>query len=161
MSTLRIEFVEHGIVGTARLYDEESPRTVAALRTSLPFTGPGLHAIRAGREVFTLIPAPSSDPGPENQSVFPIPGDLYLFHQAPGYRPWDVPKKYRADPTTTEYWHIAIWYGRDSIPMSPTGITPANHFGEIIENLTGIAEACERIRFEGVTPISYSMVEPG
>lgn len=157
MALLRIEFPAFKVVGRARLYEEESPRTVAALRSSLPFEGPGLHAIRAGREVFTLIPAPGKDPGPENQSVFPIPGDLYLFHQAPGYRPWDVPKRFRADPTTTEYWHIAIWYGRDSIPMSPTGITPANHFGEIVENLAGIAEASERIRFEGVTPIAYSI----
>jgi hypothetical protein len=28
--------------------------------------GPGIHAMRAGRQVFTLIPAPAADPGEEN-----------------------------------------------------------------------------------------------
>jgi hypothetical protein len=143
----------------ARLYDDFAPKTIEALRGSLPFTGPGLHAIRAGREVFTLIPSPPFDPGAENQSVFPAPGDLYLFHQPEGYRPMDVPKRFRADTATTEYWHIAIWYGRDSLPMTPTGLYPANHFGEIVDGLEDIAEACETIRFEGVQDVSYRILE--
>jgi Protein of unknown function (DUF3830) len=145
----------------ARLYDEYTPKTIEALRSSLPYTGPGIHAIRAGREVFTLIPAPVTDPGAENQSVFPAPGDLYLFHQHEGYRPMDVPKRFRADQTTTEYWHIAIWYGRDSLPMSPTGLYPANHFGEVVDGLPELAEACESIRFDGVRDVMYRILEDG
>ena len=91
--------------------------------------------------------------------MFPAPGDLYLFHQAEGYRPMDLPKRFRADKTTTEYWHIAIWYGRNSLPMTPTGLYPANHFGEIESGLTALAEACERIRFEGVQNVSYAIVD--
>jgi hypothetical protein len=150
-----------GARAIARLYTEYAPKTIEALRTSLPFQGPGIHAIRAGREVFTLIPKPAFDPGAENQSVFPAPGDLYLFHQPEGYRPMDIPKRFRADAQTTEYWHIAIWYGRDSLPMSPTGMTPANHFGEIVEGLEELADACELIRFEGVREVSYRILEAG
>jgi hypothetical protein len=70
----------------------------------------------------------------------------------------DVPARYRAERHTTEYWHIAIWYGRDSLPMTPTGLYPANHFGEIVEGLPGLAEACERIRFEGVRDVTYALL---
>ena len=161
MAGMRIEVPAYGAVAIARLYDEFAPKTIAALRTSLPFTGPGIHAMRAGREVFTLIPAPTTDPGAENQSIFPIPGDLYLFHQPEGYRPMELPAWVRAAKGTTEYWHIAIWYGRDSFPMSPTGIYPGNHFGEIEDGLKGLAEACERIRFEGVKDIRYTIIDAG
>jgi hypothetical protein len=159
MLRLLIEISDFGARAVARLYDDYAPKTIAALRTSLPFRGPGIHAIRSGREVYTLIPKPKLDPGKENQSVFPAPGDLYLFHQPEGYRPMDVPLRFRAEKHTTEYWHIAIWYGRDSLPMTPTGLYPANHFGEIESGLTELAEACERIRFEGVREISYTFVE--
>jgi hypothetical protein len=60
----------YGVVAIARLYDEFAPKTISALRTSLPYSGPGIHAIRAGCEVFTLIPAPAIDPGAENLSIF-------------------------------------------------------------------------------------------
>ncbi len=158
MTHMEIRVPKYGARAIAALYDDHASNTVKALATSLPHTGPGIHAIRAGREVFTLVPAPHFDPGPENQSIFPIPGDLYLFHQAAGYRPIEIPTEFRADKTTTEYWHIAIWYGRDSYPMSPTGVAPANHFGEVIEGLSDLASACERIRFEGVTDVSYRLV---
>jgi hypothetical protein len=156
---MRIEIPAFGAAATARLYTEYTPKTIEALRSSLPFTGPGIHAMRAGREVFTLIPSPAVDPGAENQSVFPAPGDLYLFHQPEGYRPIDLPKHLRAEQHTSEYWHIAIWYGRDSLPMTPTGLYPANHFGEIIEGLDELAVACERIRFEGVQPVTFEIQE--
>ncbi len=157
MTKMEIEIAECGVVALAKLYEEYTPNTIKALATVLPYKGPGIHAIRAGREVFTLIPKPEFDPGEENQSVFPAPGDLYLFHQPKGYRPMDVPVRFRADKATTEYWHIAIWYGRDSLPMSPTGIYPANHFGEIETGLAALAEACERIRFEGVKQIEFRL----
>lgn len=159
MPALEIEIAEFGALARAKLYSEYASRTIEALATSLPYTGPGIHAIRAGREVFTLIPKPRFDPGPENQSVFPAPGDLYLFHQSAGYRPMDIPRHLRAEKNTSEYWHIAIWYGRDSLPMSPTGLYPANHFGEIVSGMEDLAAACERIRFEGVRPISYRLIE--
>jgi hypothetical protein len=159
MTRMEIVVPKYGARALARLYDEWSPKTIAALRSSLPFTGPGIHAMRAGREVFTLIPAPASDPGPENQTVFPVPGDLWLFHQPEGYRPFEIPAHLRAERGTTEYWHIAIWYGRDSFPLSPTGIYPGNHFGEVEEGLLELAEACERIRFEGVTDIAYRILD--
>ena len=48
---------------------------------------------------------------------------------------------HQSGESTTEYWHhIAIWYGRDSFPMSPTGVHPGNHFGEIEEALRQLAE---------------------
>ena len=71
----------------------------------------------------------------------------------------DVPMRYRAEKGTSEYWHIAIWYGRDSLPMSPTGLYPANHFGEIESGMAELAEACERIRFEGVRTVAFSLVD--
>ena len=119
MVKMVIEIPDFGATAVARLYEDFAPQSIRALQTVLPFTGPGIHAMRAGREVFTLIPKPSLDPGAENQSVFPAPGDLYLFHQPAGYRPMDVPLRFRAEKGTTEYWHIAIWYGRDFAANDP------------------------------------------
>lgn len=158
MTKLEITVPELGARAIAQLYDDHAPETIRALATVLPHTGAGIHAIRAGRELFTLIPIPTLHPGPENQSIFPVPGDLYLFIQPKGYRALEIPERYRVAKGTTEYWHIAIWYGRDSIPMSPTGIYPGNHFGEVVEGLPELAEACERIRFEGVRDVSYRLL---
>src|SRR5438034_3344062 len=104
MTRMEIEVPDFRVRAVARLYDEYAPKTIKALATVLPFTGPGIHAIRAGREVFTLIPGPRTDPGEENQSVFPIPGDLYLFHQREGYRPYTTsnqPREWAAEITET------------------------------------------------------------
>jgi hypothetical protein len=158
MVKMVIEIPDFRARAVARLYQDYAPLTIKALEGVLPYTGAGIHAMRAGREVFTLIPAPKLDPGAENQSVFPVPGDLYLFHQPAGYRPMDVPLRFRAEQGTSEYWHIAIWYGRDSLPMSPTGLYPANHFGEIESGLVELAEACERIRFEGVRNVTFRLI---
>src|SRR5687768_416164 len=102
MAKMIIEIPDFGVRAVAKLYQDYAPKTLEALRSVLPFKGPGIHAIRAGREVYTLIPKPKIDPGKENQSVFPAPGDLYLFYQPEGYRPMDVPLRYRAEKDTTE-----------------------------------------------------------
>lgn len=159
MTRMEIEVPDVGTRAVARLYDGYAPKTIRALTTVLTFTGPGIHAIRAGREVFTLLPATCDDPGEENQSVFPILGDLYLFHQHEGFRPIELPIRLRAEKGTIEYSHIVIWYGRDSFPLSPTGVYPDNHFGEIEIGLPELADACERIRFEDIRNISYRMME--
>jgi hypothetical protein len=156
---MEIEVPSFGVRAVATLYDDWSAKTISALKTSLPFSGPAIHAMRAGREVFTLIPKPAEDPGPENQSVFPVPGDLYLFHQPEGYRAFEIPTHLRAEKHTTEYWHIAVWYGRDSFPMTPTGVYPGNHFGEVTEGLDELAVACERIRFEGTQDMSFRLID--
>jgi hypothetical protein len=65
----------------------------------------------------------------------------------------------RRDEGTTEYWHIAHWYGRDSFPIAPTAVYPSNHIGQIEDGLKKLAEACERIRFEGVKDIPYAIMD--
>ena len=159
MAYMEILINEFGARAVAQLYEAHAPKTVKAVASVLPFTGPGIHAMRAGREVYTVIPSPATDPGAENQSVFPIPGDLYLYHQAEGWRAIDVPTRLRAEKDTTEFWHIAIWYGRDSFPISPIGIDPGNHFGEVEEGLPALAEACERIRFEGLQDVTFRLLD--
>jgi hypothetical protein len=156
---MNIEFPSFGLAGVAKLYTDHAPRTVRALHDVLPLQGPAIHAIRAGREVFSHLPPLSSEPGPENQSVFPAPGDLYLFHRSAGHRTLEQPRRLgeRGSPEST--WHIAIWYGRDSLPMTPSGLEPGNHFGEIVDGLDRIAEACERIRFEGVVDVRFALVD--
>jgi hypothetical protein len=73
MTRMRIEIPAFGVVATARLDDEVSrrhrrPPDIAAVH------GPGIHAMRAGREVFTLIPAPHDGPGRREPEHLPDPG---------------------------------------------------------------------------------------
>ncbi len=61
------------VTAVVRLCEDYAPQTVCALQTSLSFTGPGIHAIRVGREGFTVIPTPRFDPRsgePEHRSRF-------------------------------------------------------------------------------------------
>ena len=61
----------------ARLLDDEAPRTAAAVWDALPLGGQVFHGKFARNEIYTLTPAfAEHEPGPENTTVTPIPGDL-------------------------------------------------------------------------------------
>ena len=64
----------------ARLLDDEAPRTCAAVWDALPLSAPVFHGKYARNEIYTLLPAfAPADPGKENTTITPIPGDLCWF----------------------------------------------------------------------------------
>jgi len=57
-----------GVSCTARLLDEQAPRTCAAVWDALPVSAPVFHGKYARNEIYTLVPAfAGADPGKENR----------------------------------------------------------------------------------------------
>src|SRR5690349_1854973 len=87
MRRLSLTFLAENVSATAELLDEQAPVTCDALWSALatPMRAFGMHARWVGAEV--MIDMPHSHRlfdgaalPPENQTCFPIPGDLMWFH---------------------------------------------------------------------------------
>ncbi len=64
----------------ARLLDDEAPRTTSAVWDALPLSGQVFHGKYARNEIYNLVPAFAEvEPGKENITITPIPGDLCYF----------------------------------------------------------------------------------
>jgi hypothetical protein len=119
------------------------PKHAMSFGTALPLEGDVYHAKRANCEIYTLIPPLKSDPGLENATVFPIPGDIGYLRLSVGQ---EVPRE--AAPRQRQHGalvDLAIFYGRNSFIFGPQGFTPLNIFATIAENLPDVVEACENI----------------
>jgi hypothetical protein len=97
-----------------------------------------------GRELSFPIPPDRIDQKaldipPENQTVFPVPGDLIWN----GYYP------YQWQGVPHPVYDFGIFYGRDSRLLLPVGWRPSNHVGCIRENLPAFAEVAARCQTEG------------
>jgi hypothetical protein len=152
---LRIAIPDYGAEGEADLLEDAAPETCRALWGALeePMTARGLHGMWVGPEV--MIDMPESHRAfdgakipPENQTVFPIPGDLVWFWFPPGA--WIGQK--------TAVYEFGIVYARDARMFIPSGWAPANVFGRITHNLDGIAAACRRFREDGRVDIIISRI---
>lgn len=141
---IEIAFAERKVKGIATLLEEEAPRTCEAVWNALPLEGGANHARWAGREVYILVPPLESDPGRENATVFPIPGDLLFFTVSASSI--DVPPARRTGRPLID---IALFYGRNNYLLGPEGHMPGNLFAVVTENLSGLAEACESIFRQG------------
>ncbi|MDE0182063.1 MAG: DUF3830 family protein [Caldilineaceae bacterium] len=137
-------FTKRNVRGVATLLEAEAPLTCEAFWNALPLEGDAYHARWAGREVYTLVPPFGTDPGKENATILPIPGDLLYFELNPASI--DFPPERRTGEPIID---IALFYGRNNFLLGPDGYAPGNLFATITENLECLAEACESIWREG------------
>jgi hypothetical protein len=141
----RIEIVleQRGLRAVAEMMDEEAPKTCEAVWNALPQSGSVWHAKFANNEIFILTPpfAPE-EPGRENGTVFPIPGDLLYFYIPPGS---PVPTEVREQCAATGLVDLALFYGRNNYLHGPEGHMPGNLFATITEGLKEFAVACQDI----------------
>ncbi len=145
---IQIKLVKRNVSCTAQLLDDLAPRTCEAVWQALPLGDAAFHAKYASNEVYTLVPpfAPE-EPGLENPTLTPIPGDLLYFFFPPGIitRPDVLDTASRQGMVD-----MAIFYGRDNLLFSPTvGPTPGSRFGMVTENLEEMAQACDHVWREG------------
>jgi hypothetical protein len=133
----------------AELLEEEAPKTCEAVWNALPQTGPVGHAKWANNEIYILTPPfASEEPGRENGTVFPIPGDLLYFFIPPG---GPVPSEWRAQCAATGIIDLAIFYGRNNYLHGPEGHMPGNLFATITEGLKEVAAACQDVFRNGMS----------
>lgn len=77
---ITVSLDNRGVSCAARLLDEQAPRTCPAVWDALPVSAQVFHGKYARNDIYTLLPAfAGADPGNENTTVTPIPGDLCWF----------------------------------------------------------------------------------
>lgn len=138
---------------TARLLDE-APRTAMAVWDALPLSAQVYHGKYARNEIYALVPAFSqADPGKENTTVTPVPGDVCWFsfdgdelgNPAYGY---ENAGEHRATTTIVD---LAVFYGRNNLLINgDQGWVPGNVFAIIVDGLDELAAACQDLWMGGV-----------
>ena len=144
-----------GVTAIAEMLEREAPRTCDLLWRALPITTTICHGRRSGAEVYFLIDPLIENPGKENATIFPIPGDVTFAWFPPGYR--EMPRHVTVD-VTHGLFDVLIFYGRDSQPISPEGPTPVNLFATIVEGLPDFAAACESIWLDGCDQVTLARI---
>jgi hypothetical protein len=150
---ITITLDQHGVSCTARLLDDVAPRTCEAVWAALPLSAPVFHGKYARNEIYMLVPAfAEQDPGKENTTITPIPGDVcwFTFEGAdlgnPAYG-YEAEEEHRAMTSITD---LAIFYGRNNLLINgDQGWVPGNVFGEIVEGLAEMAAACQDVWMGG------------
>ncbi|WP_226346003.1 DUF3830 family protein [Agilicoccus flavus] len=150
---VRITLTTRGVSCRARLLDDEAPRTAAAVWDALPLAAQVYHGKYARNEIYTLLPAfAPADPGPENTTVTPIPGDVCWFtfsgddlgNPAYGY---EAEGEHRAMSTIVD---LAVFYGRNNLLINgDQGWVPGNVFATIEDGLPEMAAACQDLWMGG------------
>ncbi|MBX7435256.1 DUF3830 family protein [Mycobacterium sp. Y57] len=154
---ITVSLDKRGVSCTARLLDEQAPRTCTAVWNALS-DGRALsfqvfHGKYARNEIYTLLPAFAADPGRENTTVTPIPGDLCWFsfdsddlgNPAYGY------ENSTGTGTTGAIVDLALFYGRNNLLINgDQGWVPGNVFGAVTEGLEEMAAACQDLWMGGV-----------
>jgi hypothetical protein len=146
---ITITLEKRGVSSVARLLDREAPRTCGAVWDALPQGGDAYHAKYARNEVYTFVPRfAAEEPGIENPTVTPIPGDVMYFSFEPwqltpashGYAEHDAP--HQRDPVVD----LAIFYGRNNLLLNgDIGWVVGNVFATIVEGLDEMAAACNDV----------------
>lgn len=156
---LSITLEKRDVSCVAELLDKDAPRTCEAVWQGLPHAGPVHHAKYARNEIYTMVPRfAAEEPGQENPTVTPIPGDLVYFSFDGGMldREFKEEKSIEELPGVID---LAMFYGRNNLLLNgDVGWVPGNVYGTIVEGLESFAEACndvwrsgsagERLRYE-------------
>lgn len=143
-----------GVRCRARLLDDAAPRTAAAVWDALPLAAQVYHGKYARNEIYALHPSFADvDPGAENTTVTPIPGDVCWFtfggddlgNPAYGY---EAEEEHRS---MTAIIDLAIFYGRNNLLINgDQGWVPGNVFATIVDGLDEMAAACQDLWMGGV-----------
>ncbi|EMY33956.1 hypothetical protein D477_012293 [Arthrobacter crystallopoietes BAB-32] len=164
---IKVTLEKHGVSCLARLLDSEAPRTASAVWDALPLSSQVFHGKYARNEIYHLVPAFAPvEPGPENTTVTPIPGDLCYFTfnsdilNTPSHG-YGADEEVRAPEAIID---LALFYGRNNLLLNgDQGWVPGNVFATVVEGLEEMATACQSIWMDGARgeTLAFSRHEPG
>jgi len=138
---------------TARMLDDVAPRTAAVVWDALPLSSQVFHGKYARNEIYQLVLAfAGAEPGKENTTVTPIPGDLCYF--AFDADELETPSHgYEGTSGPEQHSHIidlAFFYGRNNLLLNgDQGWVPGNVFATVVDGLEHMAQACQDIWMGG------------
>ncbi|MGI5352593.1 DUF3830 family protein [Streptomyces sp. CA-250714] len=151
---IEVSLDKRGVSCTAKLLDDRAPITCAAVWDALPLGGDVYHAKYARNEIYALIPpfAPQ-EPPLENPTITPIPGDLCYFTfsntqlATPGYGYEAAAEQQGAQAAHANHATVidlALFYERNNLLINgDAGWVPGIVWGQIVEGLDTMAEACQ------------------
>lgn len=161
--TIRLD--KRDVACRARLLEDEAPRTCDAVWNALPQGEQAYHAKYARNEVYTLVaPFAEPEPGRENPTITPIPGDVVYF----AFEPWEIGNPaYGYEQSSQAHdtqgaTDLAIFYGRNNLLINgDAGWVPGNVFASIDDGFDQIAAACHDLWLRGVEgeTLSFSRCE--
>lgn len=150
---IKLTLTSRNVSCIARLLDDEAPRTAGAVWDALPLSGQVFHGKYARNEIYNLVPAfAPAEPGKENTTVTPIPGDVCYFTfdtndlatPSHGYAADAGPGGLK---TIVD---LALFYGRNNLLLNgDTGWVPGNVFATVVEGLDKMAAAAQDIWMGG------------
>ncbi|MGB7450369.1 MAG: DUF3830 family protein [Ornithinimicrobium sp.] len=153
MTAITLTLVQRGVSARAELLTDAAPRTCQAVLAALPLEAQVYHGKYARNEIYALFPAFSAqDPGRENTTITPIPGDLCWFTFAgddlgsPAYG-YESADEHRQHGSIVD---LAVFYGRNNLLINgDQGWVPGNVWGTITEGLEELAAACQDLWMGG------------
>lgn len=157
---IEVAFPKRGVRCTARLLDDRAPRTCRAVWDALPLSGDVFHAKYARNEVYGLFPAfAPEEPGLENPTITPVPGDLVYF----SFAKWQLgTASHGYGEGAGHAGHdavvdLALFYERNNLLLNAdTGFVPGTVFGTVVDGLGAMAEACQDLWRAGALGESLS-----
>ncbi|MFW6437920.1 MAG: DUF3830 family protein [Armatimonadota bacterium] len=158
---IEITFLENDATATVNLLEDAAPQASRLLWQILetPMIGRAVHAIYAGPAVLVHIPERHGEPRGgqipvENESQHPEPGDIMLLPPAD-----DEAEDIWGEPGTESGVTLAIFYGDQGRPFSPSGWQPGVVVGKVTKGLGALRETCRNVRFEGAQRICIAREE--
>jgi hypothetical protein len=122
----------------ARLEEDVSPRTVAAVRKLLPLEAHLLQARWSGQSAWVPLGELDAGVGPENPTSYAAPGELLLY------------------PGGVSETEILFPYGRTCF-ASVAGQLAGNHFATLVEGVEQLPELGRRVIWDGAQPIRFEL----
>jgi hypothetical protein len=143
---VKFKFVNESVTAIAELFDEQAPKSIAAVIAALPQKNEAHHATYSGSEVAFILDRDLGI-GMENATSKVIPGDLGYTRFEGGIM-WGFPESFS---------ELCWFYDRDAVPSMPDGPVPVNIIGTFVEGFAEFAAVCKRMKREGVKPIEISL----
>jgi len=156
---IEIALTKRDVRVKVKLLDDVAPVTCDLVWNALPLEGEAFHGKYARNEVYTFVPAPGADPGRENPTITPIPGDVVAFWFD---RAIIATKSHGYAQDSDPYEHeqivdLAVFYERNNLLLNPDyGWVPGNVFGTVVEGLDEFADACQDLWRAGALGESFS-----
>lgn len=156
---IRLESRAVGCV--AKLLDEDAPRTADAVWNALPLANEVWHAKYASNEIYCMVPPLADEPGLENPTLTPIPGDVVYFSFPAGQflRSFRIDRGIEGLPSVVD---LAVFYGRNNFLFDPSvGPVPGNVYATVVEGFEAFAKACNDVYRHGSAgeTLSYRRLE--
>ena len=145
--------IEIGSVSTVViLLDQEAPKTCDKIWQALPLKGNLMHGIASGREVFLPLFERLEIP-PENQTIYPVEGDLVYYYKPYNYLDLEIPLVSR------DIEVISLVYGRDTQMFGPVLPLPVNHFGVLESGQKDLVNEISSMRRCGFGAVSITKLK--